>query len=68
MFDDTIGSLERSKENFVEKVQDSFGNSINEQVYEPVISEVHNLEHEYNMAEMKMREIDTITLELRMIL
>ena len=68
MFDEIIIELEKNKEEFISKVKDSFGYSIENQLYKPVIEKVYELNQEYEIAEMKMREIDTITMELRMIL
>lgn len=68
MFDEIIIELEKNKEEFISKVKDSFGYSIENKVYKPVIEKVYELNQEYEITEMKMREIDTITMELRMIL
>ena len=68
MFDDTINSLRQSRSSFEDKVQDSFGRSINDKVFDPTDSELGRLEGAYNEAELKKREIQAITLELRTIL
>lgn len=68
MFEDTINSLRQSRSSFEDKVQDSFGRSINDKVFDPTDNELGRLEGAYNEAELKKREIQAITLELRTIL
>lgn len=68
MFEDTINSLRQSRSSFEDKVQDSFGRSINDKVFDPTDNELGRLEGSYNEAELKKREIQAITLELRTIL
>ena len=68
MFEDIINSLRQSRSSFEDKVQDSFGRSINEKVFDPVDNELGRLEGAYNEAELKMKEIQAITLQLRTIL
>lgn len=68
MFDDVIGMLDSSKNIFEANIKDSFGNSILETVYEPSLLEERTLNGAYNEAILKMREIDMITMELRMII
>lgn len=68
MFEDTINALRNTQSEFDSKVKDSFGQSIDEKVFEPVKEELEKLKHEYELAELKMNEIQTLTLELRMIL
>ena len=68
MFEDTINSLRQSRSSFEDKVQDSFGRSISDKVFEPTDNELGRLEGAYNEAELNKREIQAITLELRTIL
>lgn len=68
MFEDTINSLRQSRSAFEDKVQDSFGRSINDKVFDPTDNELGRLEGAYNEAELKKLEIQSITMELRTIL
>ena len=68
MFDDTINALRSTQSDFDSKVKDAFGKSIDENVFEPVNEELETLNHEYELAELKMNEIKVLTLELRTIL
>ena len=68
MFEDTINSLRQSRSLFEDKVQDSFGRSINDKVVDPTDNELGRLEGAYNEAEFKKHEIQAMTLELRTIL
>jgi hypothetical protein len=68
MFEDPINSLNQTKNEFDGVVKDVFGKSIDENVFEPVEKELHSLENEYSIAEMKKNEIMMLTLELRTII
>ena len=68
MFEETINSLRHSRSLFEDKVQDSFGRSINDKVFDPTDNELERLEGAYTEAEVKKREINAITMELRTIL
>jgi hypothetical protein len=68
MFNDIISGLSRTEEDFNRQVKDAFGRSINEDVFQPVIEEIQKLEHTRCEAELREREIQALTLELRMIL
>ena len=68
MFEETINFLRRSRSSFEDKVQDSFGRSISDKVFDPTDNELERLEGAYTEAEVKKCEIDAITLELRTIL
>ena len=68
MFNEARFSLERSKDTFNNNVKDSFGHSIVSDVYEPVTAEIARLQICYEESELKKREIQVITAELRMIL
>lgn len=68
MFEDTINALKNTQFEFDSKVKDSFGKSIDENVFEPINEELEKLKHEYELAELKMNEIKALTLELRLIL
>ena len=68
MFEDSINSLNQTRKEFDSVVKDSFGKSIDEKVFEPVDKELHSLENEYSLAEIKKNEISMLTMELRMII
>ncbi len=68
MFDDVLGGLRQTKEAFNEKIQDAFGRSIDKNVFIPIDDELNHLESAYSEAEIKIQEIQTLTIELRMIL
>lgn len=68
MFEDAINSLRNTQSEFDSKVKDGFGRSIDEKVFEPVGEELGKIQHEYELAELKMNEIHVLTLELRLIL
>lgn len=68
MFEDTINALRSAKNDFDSKVADAFGRSIDENVFEPIDAELERLHHEYELAELKMNQIEMLTLELRLIL
>lgn len=68
MFNDIISSLSRTEEAFNEQVRDAFGKSIDEAVFQPAIDELRQLEHTHGEAELREKEIQALTLELRMIL
>lgn len=65
MFESVIGHLRQTQSEFDSKIKDSFGKSIDERVFEPAGIELEKLEFASNEAEMKMREVNLITLELR---
>lgn len=67
MFEETNGRLRQSQSIFDSKVQDSFGRSIDDKIFEPICIELGRLESVYAEAEMKMAEIKVITVELRAI-
>lgn len=68
MFNDIISGLLRTEEIFNGQVRDAFGRSIDEQVLRPAIDELQQLERTRGEAELGEREIQALTLELRMIL
>ncbi len=67
MFEDTINNVLHTKEHFGNIVKDSFGASVINDVMDPLETEEQKLHHEYEIAEMKMAQIKTMTMELRLI-
>lgn len=65
MFEPVIGYLKQTQAEFDSKIKDSFGKSIDEKVFEPTGLELEKLEIASSEAEMKMQEVNIITLELR---
>lgn len=68
MFSEARGQLNNSKSQFIEKINDSFGNSIVKEVYEPIEGELQRLNFAWDEAEVKKMEIMAILMELRTIL
>ena len=68
MFNDIISGLSRAEEDFNRQVRDAFGRSIDEEVFQPAIDELQRLERTCGEAELREKEIQALTLELRMIL
>lgn len=68
MFEETISHVTRTKDSFSGSVRDSFGNSIVEDILEPIEREERMLHNEYSLAEAKMAQIRVMTAELRLIL
>lgn len=68
MFSEIIAGLSRAEEEFVGQVRDSFGNSVDEQAFRPMLEELRMLELTSEESEQKVKEIQLLTIELRMIL
>lgn len=68
MFSESRGQLENSKSLFSEKINDSFGDSIVRDVFEPLECEQQKLDFSWEEAEVKKAEIMSILIELRTIL
>lgn len=68
MFNDIISGLLQTEEAFNGQVRDAFGRSIDEEVFQPAINELRQLERTRGEAELGEKEIQALTLELRMIL
>lgn len=68
MFNDIISGLSRTEEAFNRQVRDAFGRSIDEDVFQPAIDKLQQLELTRGEAELREKEIQALTLELRMIL
>lgn len=68
MFNEIITGLSRAEETFIGQVRDTFGRSIDEAVFQPVIDELQQLERTCGEAELREKEIQALTLELRMVL
>ena len=68
MFNDIISGLSRTEEAFNGQVRDAFGKSIDEEVFQPAIDKLQQLELVRGEAELREKEIQALTLELRMIL
>ena len=68
MFSEVCGQLNNSKSIFSEKVNDSFGNSIVKDVYDPFEGDLQKLDFAWDEAEVKKMEVMTLLMELRTIL
>lgn len=68
MFNDIISGLSRTEETFNMQVRDVFGRSVDKEVFQPAIDELQRLEHTHSEAELREKEIQALTLGLRMIL
>ena len=68
MFSEAQGQLENSKSQFIEKINDNFGNSIVREVYEPIEGELQKMNFAWDEAEVRRMEIMSLLLELRTIL
>ena len=68
MFNEVMGQLVVSESTFSEKVNDRFGNSIVNELYEPVKSDLGKLQMAWDEAETKRMEIEGLLMELRTIL
>ena len=67
MFDDARFSLRRSKEAFADNVQDDFGESILQDMFEPLEREVSHLQQTDREADQEIRSIKMLLRELRAI-
>lgn len=67
MFEGTNARLHQCQSEFNAKIQDSFGKSIDGEVFMPLEEGLDSLEFTYKEAEIKIAEITAITAELRMI-
>lgn len=68
MFNEVYEQLNNSKLNFSEKVNDSFGNAIVNDIYDPIERNVYKLDFAWKEAEVSNLEIRAILMELRTIL
>lgn len=68
IFDDVKFRLNNSKLNFSEKVNDSFGRSIVNDVYEPFELDLQKMSFAWEEAESRKKEIMTCLMNLRMII
>lgn len=68
MFNEVQGMINNSKLNFSEKVDDAFGDSIVQEVYEPIEKDLQNLLFAWDESEMRRIEINALLMELRTIL
>lgn len=67
MFEETNARLHHCQSEFNSKIQDSFGRSIDGEVFMPLEEELDALAFAYKEAEIKIAEIAAKTVELRMI-
>ena len=67
MFDDAKFSLRRSKEDFADNVQDDFGESILQDMFEPLEREVSHLQQTDREADQEICSIKMLLQELRAI-
>ena len=68
MFNEVMGQLIASETTFSEKVNDKFGNSIVNELYDAVKNDVGKLQMAWDEAETKRMEIEGLVMELRTIL
>lgn len=68
MFSEPQGQLKNSKLCFYEKIDDTFGDSIVRDIYEPLERNLQNLVFAWNEAEVKKMEIISLLIELRTII
>lgn len=68
MFNDIISGLSQTEDAFNGQVRDAFGRSIDEDVFQPAVDELQRLDRTRGEAELREKEIQALTLELRMIL
>ena len=68
MFNEVMGQLIASETRFSEKVNDKFGNSIVNELYDAVKNDVGKLQMAWDEAETKRMEIEGLVMELRTIL
>ncbi len=68
MFSEPRFYMEQSKNFFAENVRDAFGESIVDQLYNPVLNEMGRLQMAYDQAEGQKIRIQMKLGELRMIL
>ena len=67
MFDDARFSLRRSKEAFADNVQDDFGESILQYMFEPLEREASHLQQTDREADQEIRSVKMLLRELRAI-
>lgn len=67
MFDDARFSLRRSKEAFADNVQDDFGESILQDMFEPLEREDSHLQQTDREADQEIRSVKMLLRELRAI-
>lgn len=67
MFDDARFSLRRSKEAFADNVQDDFGESILQDMFEPLEREASHLQQTDREADQEIRSVKMLLRELRAI-
>ena len=67
MFSEVRGQLSNSKLTFSEKVNDSFGNAIVRDVYDPFEGDLQKVNLAWDEAEVRKTEIMALLMELRTI-
>ena len=68
MFDDNISNLHRSKDNFENNVTDSFGESINEKCYEPMLTQFNMVKSFHEVSQVEENVIKGLLTSLRLII
>lgn len=68
MFDEILSGLSQTEDIFVGQVRDAFGKSIDKEIFQPAIDELQRLGYTSGEAELREKEIQALTIELRMIL
>ncbi len=65
MFADVNNKLKSELNIFQETIKDSFGNSIVQEIYEPMINDINMLEQIEDSIKAKLMEIDSNLFEIR---
>lgn len=68
MFEEYGEKITQTKEIFSGVVEDTFGDSINIEVFDEITKNIYSLETIYNQAELQIQEIKRKTVELRSII
>lgn len=68
MFDDNISNLHRSKDKFKNNVTDSFGQSIVEKCYEPMLNQFHMIKNFNEISQVEENGIKGLLTSLRLII
>lgn len=68
MFNDALSGVSRNEDAFNDQVKDSFGRSIDEDVFQPLINGIQQMQTAHEEAEAIRMQNQALTMELRMIL
>ena len=68
MFDEEISNLSRSKDAFERNVADSFGKSVVEKCYGPMLNQFHMIKNYHEVSQTEESGIRSLLAALRLIL